>query len=151
MAKRGASWRALSLKELEELRSRRLKEITALEKQRDQLKRRIDGINERLASLRGRRRGRPPAHSPAAGTKRRRQRRAKNAQPLREVLVAALEKAGKPLTAGELLEAVNKSGYKSRSKNLRAVIYQAIHKAAEIVPAKNGGGYLLKRRSNGAK
>jgi hypothetical protein len=149
MAKRKASWKALSLKELDDLRSRRLKEIAALEKQRAKLKERIDAINARLASLRGRRRGRPPARSAAAGTTGRRRRRAKNVQPLRDVLVAALEKAAKPLSTNELLEAVKRSGYKSRSKNLRAVIYQAIHKADEIVPAKNGGGYMLTRRSNG--
>lgn len=149
MAKRGAPWKALSLKELDDLRSRRMKEIAALEKEREKLKGKIDGINERLASLRGQRRGRPPARA-AATTTRRRRRRAKNAQSLREVLVAALEKAGKPLSTSELVQAVNKAGYKSRSKNLRAVIYQAIHKAGEIVAAKNGGGYVLKRRGNGS-
>lgn len=150
MVKRGASGKGLSLKELDDLRLRRMKEIAALEKQRDKLKGKIDGINERLASLRGQRRGRPPARAAATATTRRSRRRSKNAQSLREVLVAALEKAGKPLSTSELVHAVNKAGYKSRSKNLRAVIYQAIHKADEIVAAKNGGGYVLKRRGNGS-
>ena len=151
MAKR-ASGGELSLRELEQLRSQRLKEIAVLQKDHQKLQQQMNNLSERLSELRGQRRpGRPSARAapataaPATARRRRgRRRRAKNPMPLRAVLVSSLEKAGKPLKTAELMDEVTKSGYKSISKNLRAVVYQAIYNAPEIVAAKDGSGYVLK-------
>ena len=67
---------------------------------------------------------------------------------LHEVLTHILAKSSRPLSAQELAEAVTQSGYKSKSKDLKNVIWVSIGKmtTVERVP---GEGYRLKK--SGAK
>jgi hypothetical protein len=70
---------------------------------------------------------------------------------LHEVLAHVLAKSSRPLSAQELVEGVTQSGYKSKSKDLKNVIWTSISKMpnAERVPGK---GYQLKKgKASGAK
>lgn len=144
MAKRAS--RELTLRDLDFIRSMRLKEIAALEKEREKLKQQMGRIGEQLLSLRGQRGGRPAVAGEEPG-RRRRRRRFRNPVPLPQLLVSILQKAERPMKTAELIEQVARSGYRSAAKNLRSVVYQAIYNSPHIVPAKDKSGYLLKNQT----
>ena len=92
------------------------------------------------------RRGRPPgsknkpkaagAKSPNAGRK-----RPKNDKPLPAVLADVLDGKG-PMALDDIHAAVEKTGYKTSSKNFKNVIYQNLYNKDEFV--KTGDGWTYK-------
>jgi hypothetical protein len=69
---------------------------------------------------------------------------AKKKQPLREALIDVLAESSHPLSAQELADQIVANGYKSKSKDLKNVIWVGIGKIKEIERVE-GKGYRLKK------
>jgi hypothetical protein len=70
---------------------------------------------------------------------------------LHEVLTHVLAKSSRPLTAQELADGVTQSGYKSKSKDLKNVIWVSIGKLANVERVPGEGYRLKKGKVSGAK
>ena len=70
---------------------------------------------------------------------------------LHEVLTHVLAKSSKPLTAQELADRVTASGYESKSKDLKNVIWVSIGKLATVERVPGEGYRLKKGRGDGSK
>jgi uncharacterized protein YhaN len=70
---------------------------------------------------------------------------------LQEVLTHVLAKSSRPLSAQELAEGVTQSGYKSKSKDLKNVIWVSIGKLAGVERIRGKGYRLKKGMVSGAK
>ena len=70
-----------------------------------------------------------------------------NKQTLPEVIVKVLSASSRPLTGQELADRVKKSGYQSKSKDFRNVIWVCIGKMDGIERVA-GKGFQLKKRKN---
>ena len=77
------------------------------------------------------------AKSPAAGRK-----RPKNDKPLPAVLADVLGGASGPMALDDIHAAVEKTGYKTSSKNFKNVIYQNLYNKDEFT--KTGDGWVYK-------
>lgn len=118
---------------LENKRSR-LTELTA---KREKLQKQLAKTDSEIASLAGR--------GAAEGTGvRRRRRRPKNAKSLRAYVLEILGRSKKGLTIAELDDKVQATGYKSKSRNFRNVLYQCLYNSDEIGQDKETGRYVLK-------
>ena len=134
--------RGLSLREIDLLRTSRLREIAELERQRGRLQTQLAKIDDGLAALRGNKGSkREPSRTNAV-----RRRLPKNKQPLHVVVASILSKSNTPMKLSDITKNVRKSGYKSAAKDFGKVVYQVIYKTPEIVHSKNGKGYVLKTR-----
>ena len=120
-------------KALESKRSK-LHELTA---KREKLQRMLAKTESQIASLAGR------AAVEGTGVRRRR-RRAKNAKSLRAYVLEILGRSKKGLTIAELDDRVQATGYKSKSRNFRNVLYQCLYNSDEIGQDKATGKYVLK-------
>lgn len=118
---------------LENKRSR-LSELTT---KREKLQKQLAKTESEIASLAGR--------GVAEGTGvRRRRRRPKNAKSLRAYVLEILGRSKKGLTIAELDDRVQATGYKSKSRNFRNVLYQCLYNSEEIGQDKETGRYVLK-------
>jgi hypothetical protein len=70
---------------------------------------------------------------------------------LHEVLTHVLEKSSRPLSAQELAERVTQSGYESKSKDLKNVIWVSVGKLANVERVPGKGYQLKKGKVSGAK
>jgi uncharacterized protein YhaN len=70
---------------------------------------------------------------------------------LHEVLTHVLAKSSRPLSAQELAEGVTQNGYKSKSKDLKNVIWVSIGKMANVERIPDKGYQLKKAKASGAK
>jgi uncharacterized protein YhaN len=70
---------------------------------------------------------------------------------LHEVLTHVLAKSSRPLTAQELADGVTQSGYESKSKDLKNVIWVSIGKLANVERLPGQGYQLKKGKVSGAK
>lgn len=112
----------------------RLSELTT---KREKLQKQLAKTESEIASLAGR--------GVAEGTGvRRRRRRPKNAKSLRAYVLEILGRSKKGLTIAELDDRVQATGYKSKSRNFRNVLYQCLYNSEEIGQDKETGRYVLK-------
>lgn len=117
---RTAALGKLSLGDLQKEISRRKRTVTALERRRAGLVKKIEAIDAQIASNGGAIGGRRGA---AAGTGRTRARNETNLlESLREVL------KGKTMSVTEVAEAVQKAGYQTTSPNFRTIVNQTLLK-----------------------
>jgi uncharacterized protein YhaN len=72
-------------------------------------------------------------------------------QSLHEVLTHVLAKSSRPLSAQELAERVTQSGYESKSKDLKNVIWVSVGKLANVERVPGKGYQLKKGKVSGAK
>ena len=70
---------------------------------------------------------------------------------LHEVLTHVLAKSSRPLSAQELVEGVTQSGYESKSKDLKNVIWTSLGKLATVERVAGQGYRLKKGKASGAK
>jgi uncharacterized protein YhaN len=70
---------------------------------------------------------------------------------LHEVLTHVLAKSSRPLSAQELVEGVTQSGYESKSKDLKNVIWVSLGKLANVERVPGEGYRLKKGKVPGAK
>ena len=121
------------------------KAIAALEQERDDAQRRVEEINDRIASLAagtvgaprkpGRRPGRPvgsgrgPRGTGAAP---------KTGERLPELAVRILSEAGEPMRVKDLANAALKAGYVTRSGDFSRVVRILVYKDPRIIKADRG-------------
>lgn len=108
---------------------RRRKLVPRLRRQRDKLAARLERLDAQLAGLdrleaNGRRGpGRPPGSAAAAP---RRRRRARNKASLSDVLVDVV--GSSPMRVTDIMQAAQKLGYRSSSKQFRNIVNQRLTK-----------------------
>jgi hypothetical protein len=133
---------AFNIAQLERILQGRRSELTRLERQRSELQRKLDGLDRQIiklnGSLRGRRGGGPGS-------------RARNEQSLVEAIESVMRGNGKPMRVGDIVEAVQGTGYRSNSANFRGIVNQTLIKERKRFSAADRGLYQLKGESRGTK
>ena len=127
----------LSVAVLERLLTKRRSLLDTLTRRRDQLRKNLEKIEHRIASLAGRNGGGP-------GKVTRRRKRPKNAKPLHQVVTEILSKSKTGFPLAKLAQKVLASGYKSNSSNFTNVLYQCLYNDSKIVHDGKTGNYRLK-------
>ena len=152
----------LSIEDLQKELEQRQGAMSGLYARRSELEQELAELNNKIAEGGGevkRKRGRPKGSknkpktddaasgsaapkaaakkSPAAGRK-----RPKNDKPLPAVLADVLGDAGGPMALDDIHAAVEKTGYKTSSKNFKNVIYQNLYNKDEFT--KTGDGWVYK-------
>jgi len=137
----------MSLAELEAILEKKQSRLDELKKKQSRLEKELDGVNQEIATLEGKgkgRRGRPAGSTNKKKTVRR--RRAKNAKPLKGHVEEILADNKKGLTLQQIVDKVKKAGYKSKSKDFKNVVYQCLYHTEEFVLDKAKGTYTLKSK-----
>ena len=133
---------AFNIAQLERILHGRRSELTRLERQRSELQRKLDGLDRQIiklnGSLRGRRGGGPGS-------------RARTEQSLVEAIESVMRGNGKPMRVGDIVEAVQGTGYRSNSANFRGIVNQTLIKERKRFAAADRGLYQLKGESRGTK
>lgn len=135
MAKRATKIRSVA--EIEAELAERRAELTALEKEREQLRSRLAVVDTQITQLRGKKSTTKVRKKPS-------RRRPKNKQPLKAYLIEILSKNKKGLSMKDLIEKIGESDYKTTSANPRSVIYQCIWTQDEFVKDDKTNLYRLK-------
>ena len=123
---------AMSISELQGVLQTRKKRRGKLEKRRDKLQGQLDDINRQIAEIDG-------IDGPSAGPG----RRARNSEPLPDVLERVMKKSGKTMRVPELVDAVQAEGYQSKSANFRGIVNQTLIKEDRFKNVARGE-YALK-------
>ncbi len=131
----------MSLAELEQLLNSRKSRLGDLKKKRTTLEKELTSIVNEIAVLEG---PAPKGRGRAAGKKKVRRRRSKNAKPLRDVITDLLSNAKKGLALQEIHDGVLASGYKTASKNFKNVLYQCLYHTKSFVHDDKSGTYKVK-------
>ena len=99
---------------------------TRLLKERKKLQARMDQVDRQIQMLEGGGGGRG-----ARGGRR-------NERPLRDVMEAVLKKSGKPMRVGDIVAAVEQTGYRSSSANFRGIVNQTLIKEKRFTSPSRG-------------
>jgi hypothetical protein len=149
MARRKGS--DLSVVQLERLLTDKKGELATLGQQKANLQAQLASVDKQLDSLQGANApAAAPAPAPAPAPARRKKKRGrrgkrpKNTQTLPEVVAGILGKTPKGLSLKDLVDAVHKSGYKTKAKNFSNVVYQCVYNAKTISHDKKSGTHRLK-------
>ena len=129
---------ALTIAQLERLLENRRREATELERERAKLLQRLDALDRRLGSLAGS--GGRSRNGSSGG----RGGRARNPKSLVASMEAVLSRAGKPMSVGDIVDAVQSGGYRSNSANFRGIVNQTLIKEKRFASAGRGI-YQLKK------
>lgn len=121
----------LSLADLQSIIDMRRVELTRLRKQRTELQRKLDGLDRQIGKIEG------SGRAGGGG-------RARNAKSLTESLEEVLRASGKPMSVGDIVDAVQASGYRSSSDNFRGIVNQTLIKDKRFTAAERGV-YQLKK------
>ncbi|HZN68121.1 MAG TPA: hypothetical protein VFB66_22740 [Tepidisphaeraceae bacterium] len=137
---------AFNIAQLERLLQDRKTELTRLERQRQSLARKLDGIDRQIVklggSLRGGRRGNA-LRLGGLGI------RARNDVSLVEAIETALRENGKPMKVGDIVAAVESKGYRSNSANFRGIVNQTLIKERKRFANPERATYALKSGGGG--
>lgn len=121
----------LSIADLQRLLNSRQRQVEKLQRKRQKLQKRIDAVDAQIVELGG--------STTGAG------RRARNTISLDEAIHQVLEKAGKPLPVGDIMQQVQKLGYRSSSANFRGIVNQTLIKDKRFA-ATARGVYGIKKK-----
>ncbi len=121
----------LTIANLKQMLNARRSELAKLQKQRASLARELASLDRSIARVGG-----------TPGVK---GGRARNEQSLTETLQSVLKEAGKPMGVGEILSAVEATGYRSSSANFRGIINQTLIKERKYFTSAGRGIYQLKK------
>ena len=121
----------LTIANLKQMLNARRAELARLQKQCAGVARELASIDRSIARIGG-----------IAGGK---GSRARNEQSLTETLQSVLKDAGKPMGVGEILAAVEATGYRSNSANFRGIINQTLIKERKYFTSTGRGIYQLKK------
>jgi hypothetical protein len=130
--------------QLERILHDRKSELTKLERQREELRRKLDGLDRQIIRLGGGMRGMRGRGAVGMG-------RARNEHSLIETIEGVMRDTGKPMRVGEILEAVSATGYRSNSANFRGIINQTLIKERKRFNQADRGTYALKGGGEKAK
>jgi hypothetical protein len=128
--------------QLERILHDRKSELTKLERQREDLRRKLDGLDRQIVRLGGSMRGGRGRGGLGLG-------RARNERSLIETIEGVMRDHGKPMRVGEILEAVSATGYRSNSANFRGIINQTLIKERKRFAQAERGTYALKAGGEG--
>lgn len=137
---------AFNIAQLERILQDRRSELNRLERQRSDLQRKLDGLDRQILKLNGSLRGRRGAGGGGGGGT-----RARNEVSLVEAIESALRQRGTPMRVGDIVEAVQSSGYRSNSANFRGIVNQTLIKERKRFAAADRGLYQLKGGGGGGK
>ncbi len=121
---RSSSVTGLSLVQLEKLMQTRRAEVLRLSRIRDKLRKKLDGVEAKLAAICGEVGGRAT--------------RARNNASLQEMIHQVLSRAAGPLSVGDILDKVRAAGYRSKSGNFRGIVNQTLIKDKRLSKAGRG-------------
>ena len=120
----------LSIEDLRRLLHAREREIRVLLRRRSRIERKLGALDDRIAQIGG---------AGAGGVSfDRRMRRARNDVSLNEAIEKVLGRTKKPLSVGDIVAGVQSSGYRSTSKNFRAVVNQTLVKDKRFTSVSRG-------------
>ena len=119
-------------KELEKKRTR----LDKLQSQRASLQQQLARVEAQISGIAGR--------SAGAGVVRKRRKRPKNSQSLKDYVKDVLSRNKKGLSLAELHEKLEQTDYKSRAQNFRNVLYQCLYNNDDFQQDKASGKYSLK-------
>ena len=122
--------------QLERILHDRKSELSKLERQREELRRKLDGLERQIVRLGGSG-GRGLRGRIGGG-------RARNEHSLIETIETVMRDHGKPMRVGEILDAVSATGYRSNSANFRGIINQTLIKERKRFNQADRGVYALK-------
>ena len=128
---RPSSGTNLSLADLQSIMETRRGELGRLRKQRSELQRKLDGLDRQIGRIEG------GGRMGGGG-------RARNAKSLNDTLEEVLSN-GKPMSVGDIVEAVKAAGYRSSSANFRGIVNQTLIKENKRFVATERGVYQLKK------
>lgn len=129
-----------SISELEKLLETQKKRLATLQERRDQLASQLTKVDGEIASLVGQAKAPVEARRP----------RRRGGKSLRQVILEALGKSAKPMSASELTEAVLAAGYRTTSKNPTALVRQIVYRDDRIAK-KEAGRFVLAPESSAPK
>jgi len=137
----------LSISDLEGMLEQRLSHLTNLIERRKDLQDQISNLDREIQAVGGGAGAAPKAKvGLKVGVKKKvRRRRPKNQAALPTVVRETLAAHKDGLTTSDLEAAVLATGYKTNSKNFRAMIYQCLGKDKNIVHDKATKHYRLKK------
>jgi hypothetical protein len=121
----------LTVAELERMLNTRRTALRDLNKRRSKIQKELDKVDAEIHELTG-----------EAG--RRRGRRTRNKQSLREMVLDLLKKNKKGYPLADLSRMILDSGYKTASTNFRNVLYQCLYNTAGIYHDEASGTYRYK-------
>jgi hypothetical protein len=133
-----------NIAQLERILHDRKSEVTKLERQREELRRKLDGLDRQIIRLGGGMRGMRGRGAVGMG-------RARNERSLIETIEGVMRDNGKPMRVGEILDAVSSTGYRSNSANFRGIINQTLIKERKRFNQAERGTYGLKGGGEKAK
>ncbi|MBD3674109.1 MAG: hypothetical protein HUJ26_11360 [Planctomycetaceae bacterium] len=139
----------ISLAELQALLDEQKNRLADLKKKQTELQKELDEVNQEISVLegegKGKRKGRRGRPAGSGGKKKKvRRRRAKNSKPLKAFVTEVLTDNKKGLTLQQVMDKVQKAGYKSKSKNFKNVLYQCLYHNDQFVLDSDKGIYTLK-------
>ena len=123
----------MSIAQLEQIIATRQDRLKRLSRQRDLTQRQLDKLDEAIWNLSGRGGARTSGNG----------RHGRNEMSLVATLEAVLA-SGKPMSVGEIVEAVQRRGYRSGSANFRGIVNQTLVKEKQFASAGRGV-YELKK------
>jgi hypothetical protein len=119
----------MSISDIESILAQRRGELTKLRKHRAEIARELAQLDHKIESL---------------GGGRSRGGRARNEKSLTTILEDVLQKSGKPMQVGDIVEKVQDAGYRSSSANFRGIVNQTLIKDKRFSSAGRGM-YQLKK------
>lgn len=114
----------MNIVELKRILNERTRQVDKLRQRRDKLQKQVDAVDaeiEKVAGAGGVGNGRASGTT-GAGT------RARNDRPLPDYIEEAMNKTGKPMRVGEIVDAVKAAGYKSNSVAFKNLVNQMLIK-----------------------
>ena len=127
----------LTIADLERIIERRRSQVSELTRERDRLQRQLDAVDDKIRDLAGK------AGVIQGGTGRR--RRAVNGKSLIATMEEVLEKSGRPMKVGEIVDAIIKSGYQSYASNFRGLVNQTLIRERKRFANTDRATYQLKK------
>ena len=136
---RPATGMNLSIAQLEQVLRARRSQLQKLAKQRAKIARELARLDQRIGMLGGGAGGGGGRISGMGGGG-----RARNAKSLVEAIEDVMSKNAKPMGVGDIVNAVQKNGYRSSSANFRGIVNQTLIKEKQFTSAGRGV-YQLKK------
>ena len=128
----------LTIADLERMLEERRSSVVKLQRKRDELQAKVDELNRQIAAAGG---GVNGEASPAPAGRGRRGRtaggRVRNAASLGDTIASVMSGKG-PMGVGDILAAVEATGYRSGSANFRGIVNQALIKDQRFQSAGRG-------------
>ena len=123
----------LSLAALNQMMEARRSELNKLKQRRSDLQRDLDRVDRQIFKIEG-----------AGGGRRGGNGRVRNEKSLNDTIDEVLRSGGKPMRVGDIVDAVQRTGYRSNSANFRGIVNQTLIKDKRF-HAPERGLYALKK------